>query len=361
MSILVQVRDLQVAQDERLILDIPVLAVERGETLAIIGPNGAGKSTLLKVLAFLQRPTRGQVLLEGQVIDYRGNLLPYRRRLALVMQQPLLRHVSTFENVATGLRFRWASRQETRERVEHWLGRLGIAHLAQRHASTLSGGEAQRASLARALVLEPDLLLLDEPFADLDPPTREGLLAELKPILRETGATAIFVTHDREEALRLGDRLAVMMRGRILQVGRPQEVLGRPASQEVAAFIGTETVLPGWVVKESQGLLEVEVAPDRRVAAVGQVPVGSQVLVCLRPEEVTLLEPTQVGHSSARNHFLGVVQEVADLGLFLRVSLDCGFPLVAYATRVSVAEMGLKEGQPVVASFKATAVHLIPR
>lgn len=361
MSPLLELRDLQVAQDGRLLLDIPSLAVERGETLAVIGPNGAGKSTLLKVLALLQRPSRGRLLLEGQDVFGRGSLLPYRRRLALVMQQPLLRDASTFENVATGLRFRWTPREEARKRVEHWLGSLGIGHLALRPARTLSGGEAQRVSLARALVLEPDLLLLDEPFADLDPPTREGLIGDLKPILRETGTTTIFVTHDREEALRLGGRLAVMMQGRILQLGRPQEVLARPASQEVASFVGTETVLPGRVMREAQGLLEVEVAMDKRVAAVGQWPVGSQVLVCLRPEEITLLELAPGGLSSARNRFLGVVTEVTDLGPYLRVSLDCGFPLVAYATKVSAAEMGLGAGQAVVASFKATAVHLIPQ
>ncbi|MDP2726391.1 MAG: ABC transporter ATP-binding protein [Dehalococcoidia bacterium] len=361
MSTLVQLNDVQVSQDGRLIIDISELAVEKGEILVIIGPNGVGKSTLLRVLSLLQKPSRGQVLLEGQAINHRRKLLSYRRRLALVMQQPLLRDVSTFDNVATGLRFRWTSKQEIRNKVEHWLSCLGISHLAARHASTLSGGEAQRASLARALVLEPDLLLLDEPFADLDPPTREGLMAELKPILRETGTTTVFVTHDRDEALRLGDRLAVMIHGRIIQVGRPQEVLARPASQEVAAFVGTATVLSGVVVEERQGLLAVEVATDKRVAAVGQVPVGSRVLVCLRPEEVTLLKATQAGLSSARNHFPGVVQEVTDLGYFLRVSLDCGFPLVAYATRVSVSEMGITVGQPIVASFKATAVHLIPQ
>lgn len=361
MSIRIELKDVRVAHDGKVILDISDLAVDRGETLAVIGPNGAGKSTLLKVLALLQRPLGGQVILEGQAVGYDASLLQYRRRLALVMQQPLLRDTSTFENVATGLRFRWTPRRDARKRVQRWLERLGIAHLAQRRACTLSGGEAQRASLARALVLDPDLLLLDEPFADLDPPTREGLMSELKPILRETGTTTVFVTHDRDEALRLGDRLAVLMGGRVLQTGRPQEVMARPASQEVAAFVGTETVLPGVVTAEHEGLLEVEVAAGQVVAAVGQAPLGSRVLVCLRPEEITLLEPHQERHSSARNHFAGIVREVADLGLYVRVSLDCGFPVVAYATRISVSEMGIKTGHGMVASFKATAVHLIPQ
>lgn len=361
MSALLELRVLLVILNGKPALDIRSLVVEKGETLAVIGPNGAGKSTLLKVLALLQKPSQGQLLLDGKPVRFRGNLLSQRRRLALVMQQPFLRDTTTFENVATGLRFRRVLGSEVRRRVEDWLGRLGIGHLAARHAHTLSGGEAQRASLARALVLQPDLLLLDEPFADLDPPTREELMSEIRSILHETGTTAVFVTHDRDEALRLGDRLAVMMDGRVLQEGRPQEVLARPASQEVAAFVGTETVLPGIVTNEQQGLLDVEVAPGKHVAAVGRSTIGSRVLVCLRPEEVTLLEPHQEGHSSARNHFLGTVLEVSDLGLFLRVTLDCGFPIVAYATRLSVSEMAIALGQPLVASFKATAVHLIPQ
>jgi len=358
-SMMVQARGLRVAQGGAVILEIEDLKVEPGETLAVIGPNGAGKSTLLKALALLQRPTGGEILLDGVPVNYRGSLLPYRRRLALVMQQPLLRDVSTFENVATGLRFRGTPRREARERVEHWLGRMGIAHLAPRRASTLSGGEAQRASLARALVLNPDLMLLDEPFADLDPPTRDGLLSELKPILRDAGATTIFVTHDRDEALRLGDRLAVLIRGRLRQAGLPHEVLAHPENAEVASFVGTQTILPGVVVGEHLGVLEVQVAPEKRISAVGEASVGSRVLVCLRPEEVTLFDPSQLGQGSARNRFLGTVMEVADIGLYLKISLDAGFPLVVYATRASVSEMGIASGGRVAATFKATAVHLI--
>ncbi|MDP2662562.1 MAG: ABC transporter ATP-binding protein, partial [Dehalococcoidia bacterium] len=233
------------------------------------------------------------------------------------------------------------------------------AHLAGRRAATLSGGEAQRASQARALVLNPDHLLLDEPFADLDPPTRDSLLFELRPILREAGATTIFVTHDRDEALRLGDRLAVLIRGRLCQVGLPHEVMARPGNAEVASFVGTQTILPGVVVEQYLGVLAVEVAPEKRISAVGEAAVGSRVLVCLRPEEVTLFDPSQLGQSSARNRFGGTVTEVADMGLYLKVSLDAGFPLVVYATRASVSEMGIAAGKRVAATFKATAVHLI--
>jgi tungstate transport system ATP-binding protein len=356
-----EVKGLQVAYDGRLVLDVPHLAIERGETLTLIGPNGSGKSTLLRVLALLQRPAKGEVFLDGERVDYRTNLLAYRRRLALVMQQPLLRHASTFENVATGLRFRWAARREVVERVNHWLSRLGIAHLAGHNARTLSGGEAQRVSLARALALGPELLLLDEPFADLDTPTREGLLSELRPLLRESRTTTLFVTHDRNEALRLADRMAVMMGGRIHQIGPCREVFSRPVSQEVAAFIGTETIVPGRVVGESQGLLEVEVAPGRKVVALGSYPQGREVLVCIRPEDITLVRQGAAEQTSARNRIPGRVTGVEDLGSFCRVSLDCGFPLVSYATRASVSELSLAESQSLLASFKATAVHIIPQ
>jgi tungstate transport system ATP-binding protein len=219
------------------VLDVAELVVRRGEILAVIGPNGAGKSTLATVLALLERPDRGELRFDGRVVDWRRDALEIRRRLAMVFQEPLLFDTSVFENVATGLRLRGVPRAEVRPRVEGWLDRLRIADLAPRPARTLSGGEAQRTSLARALVLEPELLLLDEPFSALDPPTREDLIEDLVPLLREHGTAAVLVTHDHDEAFELGDRVAVLLDGRLAQVGPPADVLERPASLEVASFL----------------------------------------------------------------------------------------------------------------------------
>lgn len=232
----VRVEGLLVQRGGRVVLDVPDLTLQRGEIVALVGPNGAGKSSLVAALALLERPAAGTIVLNGTTIDWRRGTLEARRRLAIVFQEALLFDTTVSENVATGLKLRGVPKRERQPRVERWLDRLGIAHLANRQARTLSGGEAQRTSLARALVLEPELLLLDEPFAALDAPTREALADDLLPLLRETATTTVMVTHDRDEAVELGDRLAVLIDGRLAQLDRPERVLAQPASEAVRAF-----------------------------------------------------------------------------------------------------------------------------
>jgi tungstate transport system ATP-binding protein len=231
-----RVSNLVVRRGGRVVLELEALELRRGEILALVGPNGAGKSTLVTALALLERPAAGTITLDGTPVDWRRGLLPARRRLAIVFQEPLLFDTTVAENVASGLKLRGVPKGQRTPRVERWLSRLGIAHLAGRQARTLSGGEAQRTSLARALVLEPELLLLDEPFAALDAPTREALADDLLPLLRETATTTVLVTHDRDEALDMGDRLGVILDGRLVQVDRPARVVATPANEAVAAF-----------------------------------------------------------------------------------------------------------------------------
>ncbi len=218
------VRGLQVKRGGRVVLAVEELSLRKGEVLAIIGPNGAGKSTLLLTLARLLKPERGEIWFNGQPASAESDLA-YRRRIALVLQDPLLFDTSVYENVALGLRFRGLPKNEIQPKVESWLDRLGIAHLAKRRASELSGGEGQRVSLARALVLEPELLLLDEPFGALDPPTRSRLLDDLGRILPESGTSTIFITHNLGEARKLAGRIAVIMDGRLQASGAPGEIL----------------------------------------------------------------------------------------------------------------------------------------
>lgn len=231
-----QVRDLVVKRGGREVLRIERLAIQRGEIIVLVGPNGAGKSTLMTTLALIERPAGGAIELDGAPVDWRNGALAARRRLAIVFQEPLLFDTTVRDNVATGLKLRGVSRRDQEPRVQHWLDRLGVGALAGRQARTLSGGEAQRTSLARALVLEPELLLLDEPFAALDAPTREALADDLLPLLRETGTTTVMVTHDRDEALELGDRVGVIVGGQLVQLDTPERVLAEPASEAVAAF-----------------------------------------------------------------------------------------------------------------------------
>ncbi|MEP0807148.1 MAG: ATP-binding cassette domain-containing protein [Chloroflexota bacterium] len=236
MSDLVTVKNLVVEREGRIVLQVERLSIAKGETLAVVGPNGAGKSTLLLALARLLKPQRGEIKFNSQPTAAESDTA-YRRRLALVMQDPLLFDMSVFENVAAGLRFRGLERDEIERRVRLWLERLGVENLSKRRAGQLSGGEAQRVSLARALALEPQLLLLDEPFAALDPPTRSRLLDDLGALLQETAATTVFVTHDLDEAVQLAGRMAVIVGNRLRQVGKPEEVFGSPADAEVAQFL----------------------------------------------------------------------------------------------------------------------------
>lgn len=354
-------RGITVRYGSRTILDVEELRVCRGETLALIGPNGAGKSTFLRVLGLLERPSSGELLLDGEVVDWSRDLLAARRRFASVFQDPLLIDATVERNVRLGLSLRRVSHDDVRERAGRWMARLGIAHLAGRQARTLSGGEAQRTSLARAFAIDPDVLLLDEPFSALDPPTRDELLRDLQRLLRDTAVTTVFVTHDRNEALRLGTRVGVMLDGRLVQLGVPEVVFGRPATPEVARFVGVENLLPGRIVRVDDGLLTVDTGA-LRIRAPGHVPLGRSVLVCVRPEDV-VLRPGVAGpvRDSALNHFPGRVAELVPVGTQVRVLAECGHPLAALVTRHSVQELPLAPGSPVTVSFKASAVHLIER
>jgi tungstate transport system ATP-binding protein len=332
--------------------------VRQGEVLAVLGPNGAGKSTLLNVLGLLERPAAGEVRFDGEPVP--GRELELRRRMAAVFQEPLLLNRLVEANVGLGLALRGVPRAERRQRVRRWLARFGIEALAGRSARSLSGGEAQRVSLARAFALEPEVLLLDEPFSALDQPTRESLLDELAAVLTETGVTAVFVTHDRDEAARLADRVAVLAGGRLLQVGPTAEVFSSPADGTVAAYVGVETVVPAHVLEVADGLVVLQ-AGDRQVEAVAEGFAAKEAFVCLRPEDVVLSPEGAAASGSARNHLRGVVRRITSAGAEVRVEIDCGFPLVASITRRSLEELGLAPGCTLIASFKATAVHLIPR
>ena len=365
---ILNVHNLLIRRGERTTLQIDRLDVIEGETLAVIGPNGAGKSTLLLTLARLLHPARGQILFRGQSLENLGDLA-YRRRIALVLQEPLLLDTTVFNNVAAGLRYRRLPRLEVEIRAGEWLERLGVAHLRDRHSRQLSGGEAQRVSLARAFAIQPEVLLLDEPFSALDAPTRLRLLDDFQALLAATEITTIFITHDLDEALLLGDRVAVLLAGQLRQVGAPDQVFNGPADEDVAAFVGVETVIPGKVVSEHEGVLVVY-AGETRLEAVGEAAPGRSVLLCLRPEDVTLWPRDGSPASSARNRLPGRVVRTTPQGPLVRVVVECragedrhseAIPLVALVTRASARELNLTEGAPVTASFKASAVHLILR
>jgi len=355
---ILEAKNLEVNRGGAILIHVPSLLIQEGEIFSLIGPNGAGKTTLLQSLSYLLRPFRGEIFFRGSRVESNHSVLEYRRKLAMVFQEPLLFDTTVFNNVASGLRIRGTKRDQIRDRAMEELERFGISHLKSRSARTLSGGEAQRTSLARAFALQPEILLLDEPFSSLDPPTRDSLIEDLEHILQQTRTTAMFATHDRLEALRLSDRIGVMDKGRILQIGSPEEVANRPVNELVASFMGMEAILTGKVIKRSGGTFSASVE-GQEIEAVGDVHLGESVVLCIRPENITLSVGSSQEGTSARNVFRGKIVKILSMGLYQKIQLDCGFPLVAYVTNHSLKELSLTEEKDVRASFKATAVTVM--
>lgn len=280
---------LGVRRGSRVVLEPTDIVVARGETLAVYGPNGAGKSTVLQALAGLLPLTSGTVSFAGRTLGRDLTSLDYHRQTAAVFQEPLLLRGTVAHNVGLGLKLRGVAPEERERRVRPWLERLRIGHLADRPASALSGGEAQRASLARALVLEPQALFLDEPFAALDAPTRARLIEELADILTERQIATLFVTHDFPEAGDLASRCLVIDGGRVLQDAPCDELIALPASRRVAEIIGAENIFEA-IVKEShaEGLVLDWNSHDIRAIGSAARPLGTKVAFALRPDHLTL-------------------------------------------------------------------------
>ena len=248
-----------------------------------------------------------------------------------MFQEPLLLNATVHQNAALGLKLRGIGDAEIDRRLGPWLQRLGIEHLAERSARTLSGGEAQRTSLARALVLEPALLLLDEPFSALDPTSREALLGDFQCIVKETGITTVFVTHDRQEAFALANRVGVLNEGYILQLDSRESVFLRPESKSVAEIVGIENRLAG-VVETSDGDYVTIKVSDGRIHGNGRFKAGTKVVACIRPEEVSLSGAGR--EANDLNRLTGKVVGVSSGMTHHRITLDCrGFNLIALVDR----------------------------
>ncbi|MBI1357669.1 MAG: ATP-binding cassette domain-containing protein [Acidobacteria bacterium] len=327
----------------------------------LFGPSGAGKTTILRALAGLERPAAGRIVWRGRPWFNATDgvwLAPQRRRVGLLFQDyALFPHLSVADNIGYGLA--GLDRPERRKRVAEQLALFGLEALADRKPRRLSGGERQRVALARTLAPRPELLLLDEPLSALDAPTRETLRAELRSRLLAAGIPALVVTHDRNEALLLGDRMGVLIDGRLRQMGPIAEVFGRPAGADVAKAVGVETVVPVRVVGCEAGLATLDAGGASIMAVVDGAVEGQRGLACIRGEDVSLsIEPPQ--RDSPRNHLRCTVVEVQPEGPLVRVRLDGGFPLTALVTRPSREELALEPGRVVWSAIKAPAVHFVP-
>jgi molybdenum ABC transporter ATP-binding protein len=327
------------------------LDVPPGETVVILGPTGAGKTVLLETIAGLHRPDSGRILINGEDITAAP---PEQRGVGFVYQDyALFPHLDVAGNIGFGLKLGKLERSFVEKRVVEVSEMLNIDHLLHRRPDTLSGGEQQRVALARALVVKPGLLLLDEPLSALDPETREDLQRELARLHRELGTTTVHVTHDFAEAAALGHRIAVVHEGRIVQVGTPEEVFRRPASEFVARFVGARNVFQGKVLPPTNGhgILTVN---GLELAVLTEL--SGRVRASLRPEDIVLSQEPL--HASARNVFPGHVAEIVDRGTLVHVTVDVPPSFTCAVTRTSLEEMALTQGAEVWIAFKASAVHV---
>jgi len=336
------------------------LPLEPPDVTVLFGPSGAGKTTILRCIAGLERPDRGRVVF-GDVEWFRSEppvwVPPQRRGVGLLHQDfALFPHRTVRGNVGFGLR--GMSKLERRARTDDVLRRFGLTTLAERRPAELSGGQQQRVALARALAPSPRLLLLDEPLSALDAPTRQDLRTELRRLLIGARIPSLVVTHDRTEAMALGDRMVVVIDGSVRQVGEVQEVFSRPVDRDVARAVGVETVVAARVVGRRDGLLVLR-TPGPRLLAVDPGISVSRVLACIRAEEV-VLRLDEPATESARNHVTGTVVSIEREGPLERIHLDCGFDLAAVVTPEARRELGLAPGRSVVALIKAPAIHCIP-
>ena len=356
---LLETVDLGQKYGDRYVLEGVNLKVDKGEVFALIGPTGAGKTTLLRLLDLLEPPATGKIYFDGIDVDCsKHRMLEVRRRMAFVQQKPLVFNMSVFDNVACGLRWRGEKDGIIRQKAEDALEIVDMSEYRDRNAKTLSGGETQRVAVARALVTEPELLLLDEPTANLDPVSISKVEEILARIIAEQETTVVIATHDMSQGQRLASSVGVLIGGRLLQVGTALEVFTSPQTKEVAELVGVENILPGTVMEKSDSLTFIDV-DGGAIEAISEEEMGERVYVLIRPEDITLT--LSRGSSSARNTFQGEIVKMVLVGALIRIEIDCGFPLLVLVTKKSAEELNFTPGRSVYATFKASAVRTVKR
>jgi ABC-type Fe3+/spermidine/putrescine transport system ATPase subunit len=343
----VEIQDISVRYGATWAVRDVTLTIEPGEIFFLLGPSGCGKTTLLRAVAGLSKPAMGEILIDGRPMN---TVLPHQRGIGFVFQNyALWPHMTVEENVAYGLVTRKVGAEAIATRVETALGMLGLAGLGKRHPGELSGGQQQRVAVARAIVIEPDVLLMDEPLSNLDAQLRAEMRRELKALIRRLGVTTIYVTHDQREALSMADRVAVMRDGQIVQCGAPEDLYSNPSSEFIAAFVGEANAIEGEVIGLADDGFKVktEVGVLRGVAE-GTFRQGDSVRVLVRPEDVT------VGIAINDDNLLpGSVVDIAFLGGFEEVLVDLGHGLRIRSLRARAAAPAFELGEGVEVAFAA--------
>jgi tungstate transport system ATP-binding protein len=358
-SSLIHLKNVVVRRSGTKVLDISDFGVQTGRILVLIGPNGAGKTTLLLTMAGLLKPTSGTIYYKGMPVISGSDRARMRRQVSVVFQEPLLLNTSVYKNVSLGLKFRKASRKEMDRDVRSALEYFGISELAERSAKTLSSGEAKRVCLARAFAIKPEIILMDEAFNSLDPPSKETLIGDLRDILEKTKITAVLILHDREETLRLAQDVIVMVDGRVIQSGTAARIYNRPETHFVAQFVGTETILEGIIERNDNDTLKINVS-GKIIEAMGSLLTGQKVYCCLRPENI-VVSPGKINGIDWKNVFEAKVIKMSRQSCSYKLSMDCGFPIASYLPVHLCEDLNIQEGSNVYVAFKSTSVHVIER
>lgn len=339
-------------------IDNASLDVVKGEYMVIIGPTGAGKTILLETVAGIYPPDSGRVIMSGRDIT---DVQPKDRNIAMVYQDfVLFPHLTVSENIGFGLKSRKVPRPEIEKKVKHIASVMGIDHLLHRYPGTLSGGEKQRTAICRAILMEPDVLLLDEPLSALDTRTRENLREELKKLHKMFNTTFIHITHNYEEVFSLADRVVIMNDGEILQIGDPDEVFRKPKSEFIASFVGFENIYPcKWVKDGSSSAVNID-GVDLISESHESSITGNDATAILRMEDV-IVAPELPGGGEPCNRLKGIIEEIRDSGGLVRITLDAGIKLKAVMMKRDFLRMDLSAGDSAYAVFSYEALHIIPR
>ncbi|HUX13268.1 MAG TPA: ABC transporter ATP-binding protein [Spirochaetia bacterium] len=329
------------------------LEVNEGELVTLLGPSGCGKTTTLRMISGFQTPTSGDIYIDGEKMNW---VPPNKRPTAMVFQNyALFPHLSVFDNIAYGLRVRHESREVINRKVQDVMSLVGLSGLEKRAPGELSGGQQQRVSLGRSLVMEPKVLLLDEPLSNLDAKLRISMRMEIRKLQQRVGITTVYVTHDQEEAMTLSDRVVIMFDGRIQQVGSPREIYARPTSRFVAGFIGKANFLESRVDEVRGDRVAVGVAGQKlEISAAGrEYAAGDRVLILLRPESVTIGRP-------ATGHIPGTIAESVYLGSQVLYGVRVGDQIISVEEADPEEREIFAVGESVAIQLRAGNLHLLP-
>ncbi|WP_414469795.1 ABC transporter ATP-binding protein [Methanobacterium sp. ACI-7] len=329
------------------------LKIKRGTSTALVGPTGSGKTVLLRLIDLLEKPSSGKVYFEGiDANESSKRRLEIRRQMGMVFQKPLAFKASVYDNIAYGLKIR-GENKNLKERVREMLKMVNLQSYDNRNALKLSGGETQRLALARAMITDPKLLLLDEPTANLDPISTTKMEDLIAKINKESETTIIMTTHDLSQGQKLADEMVILNNGQISQKGTPEEIFAKPKDKFVADFIGIPNLMTGKVEADHDGLISINTGSIRIYTLTEK---EGTINFSVRPDEITVSK--EKIQTSARNTISGTVKEINDTGYLIKLLVDAGEVFTVFITRESLEELNISVGSQIWIYFKVSAVHV---